>query len=323
MHTGPACQSAQKADAVFVGKVYWSWWLPRIAGDGSTDRHVKIKILEHFVGDYSGWVTVETGIGGGDCGFDFSWGEKYLIYAFKGADGSLRTSICSRTTKFSDANADLEYLRGIGNLPLNGLVYGIVEQYTDRLFRARPLPGTAVHLKGSEKFALRNVVSGPTGEYKFPDVTPGSYAISADLPKFLTPFKDYKFTVPAKGCTELNITAEFNGRLAGRITNKRGIPIADLEVDAVRTADTGTLEDGFNQGITLQDGTFEIGPLLPGVYVVGVNIIELELDQKNPKTYYPGTRDLLRAKRIRVGEGQLVKNLNFQAEAGVQSLPVR
>src|SRR5882762_8373693 len=115
---GPPCEAAWlQADAVFVGRVYGSVLLPTKRGDIDTlHRLVRVKILEPFIGSKSGWVTVETAAGGGDCGCDFSWGEKYVIYADRQKDGSLSTSICTRTQKVSGANLDLAYLRTGKNL---------------------------------------------------------------------------------------------------------------------------------------------------------------------------------------------------------------
>ena len=75
----PACQAAWlDADAVFVGRVYWS--SPKLSnnqfGQEVLRRSVKIKVLEPFAGDVQDWVSVKTGMGGGDCGFSFSWFEK-------------------------------------------------------------------------------------------------------------------------------------------------------------------------------------------------------------------------------------------------------
>ena len=41
-------------------------------------------------------ITVETGVGGGDCGYQFMIGASYILYC-NGADGILRTGICTRT----------------------------------------------------------------------------------------------------------------------------------------------------------------------------------------------------------------------------------
>lgn len=60
-------------------------------------------------------VTVETGLGGGDCGYGFQEGESYLIYAYRtngedGKPGPLRTNICTRTRPLSKAKGDIKAL---------------------------------------------------------------------------------------------------------------------------------------------------------------------------------------------------------------------
>ena len=44
--------------------------------------------------------TIYTGMGNGDCGFGFSEGGRYIIYANLSADKEYWTSICSRTQTF-------------------------------------------------------------------------------------------------------------------------------------------------------------------------------------------------------------------------------
>src|ERR1041385_1354705 len=80
LESGPPCQAAWlHADAVFAARVYWSWPHPTKRDDFEIMRRtVKMKVLESFIGSASGWINVETGMGGGDCGYDFSWGKKYL-----------------------------------------------------------------------------------------------------------------------------------------------------------------------------------------------------------------------------------------------------
>jgi hypothetical protein len=59
-------------------------------------------------------VYVSTGNGGGDCGYGFSTGNDYLVYAYDdpGEPGiDLGTSICTRTTDLSTAAEDLAFLK--------------------------------------------------------------------------------------------------------------------------------------------------------------------------------------------------------------------
>jgi hypothetical protein len=54
-------------------------------------------------------VPIQTGLGGGDCGYSFEIGQKYLVYAY-GDKNSLQTNICQRT---SPSDADSKYLTKI------------------------------------------------------------------------------------------------------------------------------------------------------------------------------------------------------------------
>jgi hypothetical protein len=55
---------------------------------------------------------VQTGLGGGDCGYPFMRGESYLVDARSGDSGTLHTGICSGTEKLEDAGTALRLLRG-------------------------------------------------------------------------------------------------------------------------------------------------------------------------------------------------------------------
>src|SRR5262249_22625050 len=103
---------------------------PIEVGPGRTfdirQRRVRLAVSEAFSGVTLGETTITTGEGGGDCGFDFSTGREYLVYASAGSDGSLSTSICSPTMKIEDAKSDLEYLRNVPAPPgRDGRLIGI------------------------------------------------------------------------------------------------------------------------------------------------------------------------------------------------------
>jgi hypothetical protein len=316
-----------------VGRVYGSLLLPtRRDGIDTIHRLVKVKILEPFIGADLGWATVETGAGGGDCGYDFSWGEKYLIYAHRQKGGSLSTSICTRTQKVSDASSDLAYLRSVKSLPATGRVYGTVKEYTfdpdfkpievplsspyggpeERLLSMGALTGTTVHLIDSSGVHNQIARAGQNGEFSFEELAPGRYTISADLPKLMRPWNAREIMVPAKGCSEVNVRTAFNGRLSGRVSDETGAALSYVAVEVVRASEASRAERAFRWVTADKNGVFEIGPLPPDEYVIGVNIVKYSGDREKPRTYYPGTPDVQAATRVRVSEGQLVKGLDFQ-----------
>lgn len=75
---------------------------------------------EVWKGVPGGTVALMTGAGGGDCGYDFREGERYIVYAHASPYGepTLGTSICTRTRLLADAGADLASLgEGVAPTP--------------------------------------------------------------------------------------------------------------------------------------------------------------------------------------------------------------
>src|SRR3954471_23737714 len=98
----PACQSAWQHDAVFTETVMdiTQPGLPIAPlGRPFPQRRVRLRIAEAFVGldPQQREIVIETGLGGGDCGYGFQQGFDSLVYAFKKPDGVLSTGICSPT----------------------------------------------------------------------------------------------------------------------------------------------------------------------------------------------------------------------------------
>src|SRR5688572_16530322 len=116
------CAAVWQTDAVFVAQIV------RIE-QASMRRRVHLQPLETFRGP-SDIVSVETGSGGGDCGYGFQVGETYLIYAnANNTTGTYSTGICNRTRPIGQATDDLDYLRTAARTPSNlGVLRGAVSR---------------------------------------------------------------------------------------------------------------------------------------------------------------------------------------------------
>ncbi len=98
------------ADAVFSGIVQSveekSVW-------GKSFREVVFDAQTIWKGEPKSTIKVVTGTGGGDCGFDFTEGEMYVVYAgyggIYGDEKTLEVNICNRTALFSSASEDIAY----------------------------------------------------------------------------------------------------------------------------------------------------------------------------------------------------------------------
>ena len=119
----PASDSArgsdalQTADAVFVGEVtsvvdtlVVDTVLPsgpfRVRG-----RRATFTVDRGWKGPLALLITVLTGTGGSDCGYEFALGQRYLVFATVGANGILHTRACSPTQELASAQ---QYLLGLG-----------------------------------------------------------------------------------------------------------------------------------------------------------------------------------------------------------------
>ncbi|MBP1932757.1 hypothetical protein [Ammoniphilus resinae] len=112
----PAVQEElEKSAVVFGGKVIDI----REKSQFNPKKTVLFEVSTAWKGGASTQMLITTGLGGGDCGFDFEKGKEYLVYAnessmYGGKD--LVTTICDRTTELVSAQEDLTIL-GEGKVP--------------------------------------------------------------------------------------------------------------------------------------------------------------------------------------------------------------
>ena len=116
------CLAAELATAVFVGQVIditkRGVAVPDAPPAGANWRRVSFKVAESLRGDVPEAVIVFTGSGGGDCGYDFSAGKSYLVYASKAPTGQLTTGICARTREATRAvQNEIKELRALAHEP--------------------------------------------------------------------------------------------------------------------------------------------------------------------------------------------------------------
>jgi len=121
------------ADAVFVGQVTWiddpnwllqyptllqwlSQWYSPVLSSGSLVK-VHMQVANSWKGVSTASTIVETTSGGASCGYPFSPGGQYVIYAYASA-GALETNICTRTKDAAFATTDLTYLNTLPTLTL-------------------------------------------------------------------------------------------------------------------------------------------------------------------------------------------------------------
>lgn len=81
-------------------------------------RRVELKVEESFKGATARKVILYTGWGGGDCGYAFDRGSRYLVYASDYL-GGLYTGICSATKQAEEAGNEIAILRRPADVKLS------------------------------------------------------------------------------------------------------------------------------------------------------------------------------------------------------------
>ena len=103
-------QARDNATAVFSGKA-------SKVETSETQKKVTIKVDKVWKGEVFETTLVTTCSNGACCGYGFTEGESYLIYAYKAEHHTdYRVTLCSRTTRLADAKSDLQEL-GEGKAP--------------------------------------------------------------------------------------------------------------------------------------------------------------------------------------------------------------
>jgi len=119
----PPAQALAEAQAVFRGTVVGLD--EPSAGCGGTMSSadpvtVSFQVDEVWKGEVAVDQQLTTAVEGASCGFSFSEGKEYVVYARDGgADGGLNVSLCSRTRTVAEASEDLAAL-GKGDAPSPG-----------------------------------------------------------------------------------------------------------------------------------------------------------------------------------------------------------
>lgn len=119
---GTAINSAGSVPPHFA----WRWRLYRLLSylpigrtvEPYMSNSIRFEVKRAWKGVAYDEVAVQTGFGGGDCGYGFAAGRDYLVYASSADGNNLYTHICSRTTEISRAADDLAYLNMQPTLPL-------------------------------------------------------------------------------------------------------------------------------------------------------------------------------------------------------------
>jgi hypothetical protein len=265
------CQEYWRVDAVFSGTVVSSGKIVVDNGSYTSERRlVHITVEQPLRGIQTAEVDVVTGWGGGDCGYGFKVGQRYLVYAYRDAkDNRLGTSICTRTRPLADADDDFAFIKGLPTAGMQGFVFGKVAkrnyEWKGGEDWLKPIADAELTIEGENTQYLSR--SDAKGNFRVEKVLPGKYRVKLKLPPGLirnslrkdegATTVENEIEIAAHGCAETVFYLESDTRVSGRVVDVDGNPVPNLSLNMRGAASDNSNINTFLNANTDADGYFE------------------------------------------------------------------
>jgi len=268
---------------------------------------IYFKVEQSFLGVLGPRVVIHSGTGGGDCGYWFIKGERYLVYAYGESLQQLGTNICTRTRRLAEAEDDLKFLTTLPRPGSGVRIYGTVaaalkDPKSTDWRTPKPLSGVTVKVVGKRTI---DAVTSADGTYELTGLPAGKYTVYAEVPDYYSRDSYWKRRIELedRGCAELNFFAQNKSQVTGRVITVDGTGLAKAKVQLI-PVDAQPSRLGDDLTFADQNGRFSLEKIAPGRYLLGVNLASSP-DKETPfqPTYYPGTTDRSKATVIEISLG--------------------
>ena len=245
---------------------------------------VTFSVSRMYLGMPQRSVQVETGLGGGDCGFPFEIGKQYLVFADERESGRLVTGICTGTALLEDSRDMLADLRGdpvpesAPSQPQGATGQLCVRVARDGATQAETDGVLLVAANAASPLAADEAESDGKGSFCAAAVRPGKYLLlfAPDRQESPVSFAYYPGVMKASEATPIDIRAgqalalvfripqQNTYSVKGRVATSDTSPVPDSQVVLV-TADQPFRGPTYRADIS-EDGSFHIPKVLPGKY---------------------------------------------------------
>ncbi len=318
----PLCQTFWNDDAVFVGEVQTieTITVPMEAGNSTIQaqqRVVRFKVSKTYRGNVAAEIIVQTGVGGGDCGYPFETGRSYLVFG-NIYEGTIHTGICRPTQPVEQAEQALTWLDSLSTRPPDASIIGTVTRSTlkDQQYSKTPVAGVAVSLKDSAGHES-GTTTDAGGAFAFNGLKAGTYSVLATLPKGLIGGNERdRVKVHEQGCADASFWLSNDNQISGRVLDSGGKAVKDVMVALAQTDGPNfTMRQDYVSFDTFSNtddrGRYHFEGLLPGSYLVFLDPFGIDGRRPYPRQFYGGGNDPFKAPKITVGETGEISDIDF------------
>jgi hypothetical protein len=306
------------SEAIFVGRVLETKPARHLLDKDSwtSGYSMRFSVEESIKGVPEKEITIETGSGGGDCGTPLPQGNKFLIFAYKNKDGKLWTGMCSGNRQLfgepeeQNSLGQFRTLAKLNTVTIFGRIWSTTPVWRDNdVTETGNIPRSSVLVRAKGASLEKTTQTDEYGSYEFQGLPNQKYTVVPDRLPGLDYSHEYEDNYDASlsngECKDIDFKLQPSTRVRGHIILPADLKQRTIEVEAIPSSLKKINQFSGQRDFTGDKGEFDLWPLPPGDYYVGVNINSSpKADTPFPPTYYPGVTSRLSAKIIHVGLGE-------------------
>ncbi len=315
MPTKP-CGFVGTATAIFVGTPVSSEAI-RLP-DGSSGIRFRFDVHDRIQNVDEPAVEVITAADTAACGYPFTIGIKYLVYAEAHAN-VFSASFCSRTGPLELRQNDLALLREAAAGSIQPRLFGTVAGHKVRLdgfyLHSDEVPGIpGVLVRATDHGRVRESVTDQHGQFSIAGLSRGTYALDIQLPRNYEMMFDRRLVSEVDSCAGLATIFVTTVPLRGTVHPARGEALVNKVMLRIAQVgpDGGVSFDRSTLAFADSDGNWKAEGLPAGKYLVGVSAFDAASAQNPyPTMWYPDATQPEDASIIAVTDDES-RSIDFQ-----------